>query len=164
VYVFRALVRESCVFVSHTLIYDRFACAVISLWGSLQGPHHIKRFELDAAGVTCLPGGQVFLNMEPGAAVAGVIGSRVVVCRPCAAYIHFCYCCPSPSIPSDMLAGLPDGFRLDALGNVWTSAGDGVHCYNSDGVLLGKVLLPEKVQLYGAPLTMCPVTHRVLHL
>jgi gluconolactonase len=41
--------------------------------------------------------------------------------------------------------GVFDGFRLDVLGNLWTSAGDGVHCYGPDGVLLGKVLVPEVV-------------------
>jgi len=40
-------------------------------------------------------------------------------------------------------AGVFDGFRLDCLGNIWTSAGDGVHCYAPDGTLLGKILLPE---------------------
>ena len=30
-------------------------------------------------------------------------------------------------------AGLFDGFRLDTDGRVWTSAGDGVHCYAPDG-------------------------------
>ena len=39
--------------------------------------------------------------------------------------------------------GLPDGFRLDVDGNIWTSAGDGVHVYNSSGVILGKVLTPK---------------------
>jgi len=41
--------------------------------------------------------------------------------------------------------GVFDGFRLDCLGNIWTSAGDGVHCYAPDGTLLGKILLPEAV-------------------
>ncbi|VAW15646.1 Gluconolactonase [hydrothermal vent metagenome] len=41
--------------------------------------------------------------------------------------------------------GVFDGFRLDCLGNIWTSAGDGVHCYTPDGTLLGKILLPEAV-------------------
>jgi len=36
-----------------------------------------------------------------------------------------------------------DGFRLDTDGRIWTSAGDGVHCYDPDGTLIGKVLLPE---------------------
>lgn len=40
-------------------------------------------------------------------------------------------------------AGLFDGFRFDAAGHLWTSAGDGVHCYAQDGALLGKILLPE---------------------
>ncbi len=40
-------------------------------------------------------------------------------------------------------AGLFDGFRLDVEGRLWTSAGDGVHCYAPDGTLIGKVLVPE---------------------
>lgn len=41
--------------------------------------------------------------------------------------------------------GFPDGFRCDTQGNVWTSAGDGVHCYAADKTLLGKILVPEHV-------------------
>ena len=42
-------------------------------------------------------------------------------------------------------SGFFDGFRVDVRGNLWTSAGDGVHCYASDGTLLGKILVPETV-------------------
>ena len=42
-------------------------------------------------------------------------------------------------------AGLYDGFRVDAQGNLWLSAGDGVHCHASDGTLLGKIRVPESV-------------------
>lgn len=42
-------------------------------------------------------------------------------------------------------AGIADGFRLDQDGNIWTSAGDGVHCISPDGELLGKILIPEVV-------------------
>jgi gluconolactonase len=42
-------------------------------------------------------------------------------------------------------AGIPDGLRVDALGHVWTSAGDGVHCFSPQGELLGKILIPEPV-------------------
>jgi gluconolactonase len=38
-----------------------------------------------------------------------------------------------------------DGFRLDEAGRIWTSAGDGVHVYDPDGTLIGKVLVPEIV-------------------
>jgi len=41
--------------------------------------------------------------------------------------------------------GVFDGFRVDRQGNVWTSAGDGVHCFAPDGTLLGKIHLPEVV-------------------
>jgi len=39
--------------------------------------------------------------------------------------------------------GLPDGFRPDVSGNIWTSAGDGIHCYSPAGERLGKILIPE---------------------
>lgn len=41
--------------------------------------------------------------------------------------------------------GASDGFRLDSDGNIWSSAGDGVHCISPDGRLLGKILIPETV-------------------
>lgn len=50
-------------------------------------------------------------------------------------------------------SGLFDGFRVDVHGNVWASAGDGVHCHAPDGVLLGKVRVPEVVAnvCFGGP-------------
>jgi gluconolactonase len=49
--------------------------------------------------------------------------------------------------------GLFDGFRFDTKGNIWTSAGDGVHCYAPDGALIGKVRVPEVVAnvCFGGP-------------
>ncbi len=49
--------------------------------------------------------------------------------------------------------GASDGFRLDVDGNLWTSAGDGVHCYDPSGALLGKILVPETVSnlVFGGP-------------
>ena len=49
--------------------------------------------------------------------------------------------------------GLHDGFRVDTHGNLWLSAGDGVHCCASDGALLGKILVPEAVAnvCFGGP-------------
>ena len=38
-----------------------------------------------------------------------------------------------------------DGLRIDTRGNLWIGAGDGVHCYAPDGVLIGKVRVPEVV-------------------
>ena len=50
-------------------------------------------------------------------------------------------------------AGFFDGFRLDEAGRIWTSAGDGVHCYDPDGTLIGKVRVPETVAnvCFGGP-------------
>ena len=42
-------------------------------------------------------------------------------------------------------AGLFDGFRCDTEGRLWSSAGDGVHCFAPSGELLGKILVPEVV-------------------
>jgi gluconolactonase len=46
---------------------------------------------------------------------------------------------------ADCTVGLFDGFRLDTDGRIWSSAGDGIHCYEADGALIGKVLVPEAV-------------------
>jgi gluconolactonase len=50
-------------------------------------------------------------------------------------------------------AGLYDGLRVDVHGNLWLSAGDGVHCHAPDGAALGKVLIPETVAnlCFGGP-------------
>jgi gluconolactonase len=50
-------------------------------------------------------------------------------------------------------AGLFDGFRFDRDGRIWTSAADGVHCYDPDGTLIGKIKIPELVSnvCFGGP-------------
>lgn len=50
-------------------------------------------------------------------------------------------------------AGIFDGFRCDVHGHIWTSAGDGVHCYHPDGTLLGRIAVPEVVAnvCFGGP-------------
>ena len=50
-------------------------------------------------------------------------------------------------------AGIPDGLRVDDAGRVWSSAGDGVHCFDRGGERLGKVLVPETVAnlTFGGP-------------
>lgn len=54
---------------------------------------------------------------------------------------------------ADCTAGLFDGFRLDTEGLIWASAADGVHCYDPDGSLIGKVRVPETVAncCFGGP-------------
>lgn len=49
--------------------------------------------------------------------------------------------------------GFFDGFRLDEVGNIWTSAGDGVRCYEPDGGLIGIIHVPEAVAnvCFGGP-------------
>lgn len=49
--------------------------------------------------------------------------------------------------------GAFDGFRIDTAGRIWTSAGDGVHCYDPDGTLIGKIAVPEPVAnvVFGGP-------------
>jgi gluconolactonase len=46
--------------------------------------------------------------------------------------------------------GTPDGFRVDTEGNLWCGWGmgdqalDGVHVFNPDGRLIGRIELPER--------------------
>jgi len=42
-------------------------------------------------------------------------------------------------------SGVPDGFRLDIEGNIWTSCATGVQCFNQQGILLGEIKVPEAV-------------------
>ncbi|MFG1866486.1 SMP-30/gluconolactonase/LRE family protein [Micromonospora arborensis] len=46
-----------------------------------------------------------------------------------------------------------DGVRVDDAGRVWAAAWDGVHCFDPDGTLIGKLLLPESVAnlTFGGP-------------
>jgi gluconolactonase len=50
-------------------------------------------------------------------------------------------------------SGLFDGFRLDEAGRVWTSAADGVDCFETDGTLIGSIHVPETVSnvCFGGP-------------
>ncbi len=51
----------------------------------------------------------------------------------------------------DFAPGFTDGMRVDTDGNVWCSMGwgdpkeDGVRCYNPEGLLIGKIYIPETV-------------------
>ena len=61
--------------------------------------------------------------------------------------------------------GVFDGFRFDEDGRIWAAAGDGVHCFDPDGTLLGKILVPDAVVAnvaFGGPrrnrLFICGVT------
>jgi gluconolactonase len=50
-------------------------------------------------------------------------------------------------------AGSFDGIRLDDTGRIWAAAHDGVHCFDPDGTLIGKLHLPEIVSnlTFGGP-------------
>lgn len=49
--------------------------------------------------------------------------------------------------------GLPDGFRVDIYGNVWTSCQNGVICFDRIGTALGKIKIPQMVSnlTFGGP-------------
>ena len=50
-------------------------------------------------------------------------------------------------------AGTFDGVRLDHGGRISAAAGDGLHCFDPDGTLIGKLLVPETVAnlTFGGP-------------
>ena len=49
--------------------------------------------------------------------------------------------------------GIPDGFRVDSDGWIWSSAGDGVQVFDETGKLAGKILVPQTVSnlTFGGP-------------
>jgi gluconolactonase len=42
-------------------------------------------------------------------------------------------------------SGFFDGFRIDQQDRLWTSSAEGVICYRQDGLLIGKIKIPEMV-------------------
>jgi gluconolactonase len=54
---------------------------------------------------------------------------------------------------ADCDAGSFDGIRLDSRGRLWAAAHDGLHCFDPDGTLLGKLHVPETVAnlTFGGP-------------
>ncbi len=59
----------------------------------------------------------------------------------------------SPRVFEVIEPGVSDGMRVDAEGNVWTSAGDGIPVLDAAGVELGRILLPEAASncTFGSP-------------
>ena len=54
---------------------------------------------------------------------------------------------------TECTAGVFDGIRLDTEGRIWAAVGDGVHCFDPDGTLIGKLRLPEPAAnlVFGGP-------------
>ncbi|MET1412921.1 SMP-30/gluconolactonase/LRE family protein [Roseibium sp. HPY-6] len=54
---------------------------------------------------------------------------------------------------AEIAPGVPDGFRLDEFGNVWTSSGNGVQVFSPEGEFLGRIAVPEAVSnlTFGGP-------------
>jgi gluconolactonase len=50
----------------------------------------------------------------------------------------------SPRVFAVIEPGVSDGLRVDVEGNVWTSAGDGIHVLDPSGLELGRILLPDE--------------------
>lgn len=52
-----------------------------------------------------------------------------------------------------MEPGLPDGLRVDEHGDIWSSAGDGIHLIDAGGSDLARIRVPEKTAncVFGGP-------------
>jgi len=50
----------------------------------------------------------------------------------------------NPRVFAVVAPGVPDGFRVDHEGFIWTSALDGIHCLSPEGALIGKIHLPQQ--------------------
>ncbi|MFF5289894.1 SMP-30/gluconolactonase/LRE family protein [Paractinoplanes globisporus] len=61
--------------------------------------------------------------------------------------------CANGRLFAEVSPGVPDGFRVDEHGNVWTSSADSVQVYAPDGRHLGKIPVPEVVAnvCFGGP-------------
>lgn len=54
---------------------------------------------------------------------------------------------------AEIAPGVPDGFRVDTDGNVWTSCRNGIICFDAKGKALGKIKVPQMVSnlTFGGP-------------
>lgn len=63
--------------------------------------------------------------------------------------------------------GPTDGIRVDTAGNLFASAGDGIHVFSPEGVLLGRIHVPEAVTncAFGGEgrTTLCIITRQCLY-
>ena len=59
----------------------------------------------------------------------------------------------NPAVLAVVDPGVPDGMRVDADGNLYVAAGDGVQVFSPSGDLLGKILTPDVVTncAFGMP-------------
>ncbi len=73
----------------------------------------------------------------------------------------------NPQVFHTVAPGMADGFRCDEEGNLWSSAGDGVHVIDPGGALLGKIRTPATVSnlcfggRYRSRLFLC-VSHSLM--
>ncbi|MGQ0708949.1 MAG: SMP-30/gluconolactonase/LRE family protein [Rhodoferax sp.] len=58
-----------------------------------------------------------------------------------------------PRVFAEVSPGLPDGFRVDVQGWIYTSSADSVQVYHPDGTRLARIAVPEKVGnlTFGGP-------------
>jgi gluconolactonase len=54
---------------------------------------------------------------------------------------------------AEISPGVPDGFRVDEFGNIWSSSGNGVQVFSPEGDFLGRIAVPEAVSnlTFGGP-------------
>lgn len=115
---------------------EQAACHVFRLDAGASEPQAVVSTMVRPNGLAFSPDGQWLYVADSGAShVPGTPPEiRRFACRP-----------GGTLEPAGVLAvldcGIPDGMAVDEHGNVWSSAGDGVHCFAPDGRLLGKLRL-----------------------
>ncbi|GKX35185.1 MAG: gluconolactonase [Rhizobiaceae bacterium MnEN-MB40S] len=126
-----------------------------------QDGRHVYRID-QAGGITRVisdmkqPNGLAFSPDESLLYVADTGGTHYPDCEPVIRVYPVTKDGKSVGAGSEFVTcskGFFDGFRVDANGNIWSSAGDGVHCFSPDGKLLGKILIDQVVSniCFGGP-------------
>ena len=118
--------------------------------------HYVYRFDPETADLTAVatdierPNGLCFSPDEATLYVADTERER--------RHIRSFTVAADGSVTSDGVfaeidEGWPDGMRCDELGNVWSSAGDGLQIFSPSGDLVARVLLPESARnlAFGGP-------------
>lgn len=117
------------------------------------GGNHVFRFDPRDGGLTIVaddfrqPNGLAFSPDESLLYIAdsGFIGNPDWPRHIRAFEVHDDGTLAGGHVLTEVSPHAPDGFRVDVDGNIWSSAGDGVHCYTPQGELIGKVRVPDRV-------------------
>jgi gluconolactonase len=108
--------------------------------------HAVSHFLEEPNGLAFSPDETILYVSDTSAATrTDGSGNHHIVAFDVQADCTSAYTLKNPRIFATIETGLPDGFRVDTDGQIYTSSLHGVQIYGSQGKLVNTILVPEKV-------------------